>query len=57
MSPLPLCRTPTRMQNGEYDDDISFHREAGNRVRYSSSLRTCEEGGKVPRASARPILV
>src|SRR6059036_1159417 len=45
MSPLSLCRIPTRVQNGEYDDDISFHSEAGNRVRYSSFLRTCEEGG------------
>jgi len=27
MSPLPLCRIPTRVQNGEYEDDISLHRE------------------------------
>jgi len=43
MSPLPLCRIPTRVQNGEYDDDISFHREVHD-VGKASKQRAADSG-------------
>ena len=46
MSPLPLCRTPTRVQNGEYDDDISFHREVHD-VGKASKQRAADSGSEV----------
>ena len=47
MSPLPLCRIPTRVQNGEYDDDdISFHREVHD-VGKASKQRAVDSGSEV----------
>ena len=46
MSPLPLCRIPTRVQNGEYDDDISFHREVHD-VGKASKQRAADSGSEV----------
>ena len=43
MSPLPLCRIPSRVQNGEYDDDISFHREVHD-VGKASKQRAADSG-------------
>src|SRR2546428_11498517 len=38
MSPLPLCRIPIRVQNGEYDDDIA------SAAAWPSAARRCLDG-------------